>query len=161
MISGLKSTTERTKTHAKEKAKGMVKNYGWPRELFGNLESGASIDPYHRPDYAGILTLFQQNGTHNYYRIRNTMIKGYSNRESLRLLTEPPKRYNFMMSPALVNAWYIPERNSITFPYASFNPPFYNLKHPQAYNFAGQHTIAGHEIVHGFDDEGRRTLAFK
>jgi hypothetical protein len=34
-------------------------------------------------------------------------------------------RYNFLLSPATVNAWYQPERNSITFPYAAFNPPYY------------------------------------
>jgi len=36
-----------------------------------------------------------------------------------------PDRRNFLMSPAEVNAWYQPERNSITFPYAILNPPYY------------------------------------
>ncbi|EYC34066.1 hypothetical protein Y032_0001g223 [Ancylostoma ceylanicum] len=82
------------------------------------------------------------------------MIKGFANRESLRLMKEEPDRANFLMSPAYVNAWYQPERNSITFPYAYLNPPFYNLKYPQAFNYGGQGGTGGHEIVHGFDDEG-------
>ncbi|EPB70589.1 peptidase family M13 [Ancylostoma ceylanicum] len=54
----------------------------------------------------------------------------------------------------MVNAWYIPERNSITFPYAFWNPPYYSYEYPQAYNYAGQGGTAGHELVHGFDDQG-------
>lgn len=63
-------------------------------------------------------------------------------------------RDNFLQSPAMVNAWYQPERNSITFPYAAWNPPYYNFDYPQAYNFAGQGGTGGHELTHGYDDEG-------
>lgn len=97
-------------------------------------------------DYENIINLYKENITHNYYHIRKTMLKGYSNRESLRLLPEVVKRRgqmltnkllhliseihlrdHFLMSPAMVNAWYQPERNSITFPYAFWNPPYYKL----------------------------------
>ncbi|VDP15890.1 unnamed protein product [Heligmosomoides polygyrus] len=64
-------------------------------------------------------------------------------------------RSNFLQSPAMVNAWYQPERNSITFPYAIWNPPYYNIDYPKAYNFGGQGGTGGHELVHGFDDEGQ------
>ncbi|EPB70590.1 peptidase family M13 [Ancylostoma ceylanicum] len=154
MMSGLKWMTSDSKRAAQMKANGMVKNYLWPEKLFGDFRDTRKLDDYHNPDYGKIIDLYNQNYTHNYYKMRNMMIKGFANRESLRLMKEEPDRANFLMSPAYVNAWYQPERNSITFPYAYLNPPFYNLKYPQAFNYGGQGGTGGHEIVHGFDDEG-------
>nr|AAQ75757.1 zinc metallopeptidase 7 [Ancylostoma ceylanicum] len=154
MIGNLNWMTDASLERAMEKADKMVKNYGWPKDLFGDFRDSSKIDAYHKKDYGRIIDLYKQNITHNYYHIRRTMIKGYSNHESLRLPTEEPKRDHFLMSPAMVNAWYIPERNSITFPYAFWNPPYYSYEYPQAYNYAGQGGTAGHELVHGFDDQG-------
>ncbi|KAL6722840.1 hypothetical protein Aduo_017924 [Ancylostoma duodenale] len=154
MIGNLNWMTDASLELAMEKANTMVKNYGWPKDLFGNFRDSSKIDAYHKKDYGNIINLYKENITHNYYYIRRTMIKGYSNHESLRLLNEEPKRDHFLMSPAMVNAWYIPERNSITFPYAFWNPPYYSYDYPQAYKYAGQGGTAGHELVHGFDDQG-------
>jgi hypothetical protein len=49
----------------------------------------------------------------------------FQSTESLGLLKKATDRNLFPDSPAVVNAWYQPERNSITFPYAAFNPPYY------------------------------------
>uniref|UniRef100_A0A914XHS7 Endothelin-converting enzyme 1 n=1 Tax=Plectus sambesii TaxID=2011161 RepID=A0A914XHS7_9BILA len=70
------------------------------------------------------------------------------------LLESPVDRNFFEMSPALVNAWYQPERNSISFPLAILNPPFYSADYPTALNLGGLGMVIGHELTHGFDDEG-------
>jgi predicted metalloendopeptidase len=63
--------------------------------------------------------------------------------------------YEFLgLSPAVVNAWYFSVTNSINFAYAFLNPPYYRLDFPQAVNFGGQGSVAGHELGHAFDDSG-------
>ncbi|KAK6026660.1 peptidase family M13, partial [Ostertagia ostertagi] len=107
-------------------------------------------------DYYPIIAAYNKNKT-DFYTILNMLKAGLENREAFRLLVAPDNkgdRSNFLQSPAMVNAWYQPERNSITFPYAIWNPPYYNLEFPQAYNYAGQGGTGGHELTHGFDDEG-------
>ncbi|CAJ0608914.1 unnamed protein product [Cylicocyclus nassatus] len=156
MMSELDWMTIKSKEKTREKAKEMKKSYGWPNDLFGDFKDFSKIDEYHSDDYNQIIDQYIKNET--YYKLRSIMIKGYSNRESLRLIKETPTRTRFMLSPAKVNAFYQPESNSITLPFANFNPPFYNYARNspqiQAYNYAGEHAIAGHELVHGFDDEG-------
>lgn len=65
-----------------------------------------------------------------------------------------PDRYDFLMSPAVVNAWYQPQYNSITFPAAILQPPFFKNKFPWAVNYGGIGVVMGHELTHGFDDQG-------
>ncbi|CAJ0608913.1 unnamed protein product [Cylicocyclus nassatus] len=140
-----------SKEAARNKADQLIKNYGWP-ELFGDFKNSANVDNYHS-DYMPILDAFK-NDSNDYYTILKILKTGLENREAFRLLTEKADRSNFLQSPAMVNAWYQPERNSITFPYAIWNPPYYNFDYPQAYNYAGQGGTGGHELTHGFDDEG-------
>ncbi|XP_060599061.1 neprilysin-like isoform X3 [Ruditapes philippinarum] len=59
------------------------------------------------------------------------------------------------MSPATVNAYYNPETNQITFPAAILQPPFYSHDQPAYLNYGGIGYVIGHEITHGFDDQGR------
>ncbi|XP_060596084.1 neprilysin-like, partial [Ruditapes philippinarum] len=59
------------------------------------------------------------------------------------------------MSPATVNAGYNPETNQITFPAAILQPPFYSHDQPAYLNYGGIGYVIGHEITHGFDDQGR------
>ncbi|XP_053378803.1 neprilysin-4-like isoform X4 [Mercenaria mercenaria] len=59
------------------------------------------------------------------------------------------------MSPATVNAYYNPETNQITFPAAILQPPFYTHDQPAYLNYGGIGYVIGHEITHGFDDQGR------
>ncbi len=69
-------------------------------------------------------------------------------------LLQARDRSNFGGNPAIINAWYIPERNSITFPAGILQPPFFRVDYPKAVNFGGIGIVMGHELTHGFDDMG-------
>lgn len=129
-----------------------MKNFGWPEAMFGDFNDFTTVDAYNQ-DYASIIDLYTKD-KNDIYGIFAVLKKGMEVREFFRIMGEPADRTNFLQSPAMVNAWYQPERNSITFPYAAWNPPYYNLNYPQAYNFAGQGGTGGHELTHGYDDEG-------
>jgi predicted metalloendopeptidase len=60
------------------------------------------------------------------------------------------------MTPQTINAYYNPVRNEIVFPAAILQPPFFNLAADDAANYGGIGAIIGHEMGHGFDDQGRR-----
>ena len=60
------------------------------------------------------------------------------------------------MTPQTVNAYYNPVRNEIVFPAAILQPPFFDLAADDAVNYGGIGAVIGHEIGHGFDDQGRR-----
>jgi putative endopeptidase len=59
------------------------------------------------------------------------------------------------MTPQTVNAYYNPVRNEIVFPAAILQPPFFNLEADDAVNYGGIGAVIGHEMGHGFDDQGR------
>jgi len=59
------------------------------------------------------------------------------------------------MTPQTVNAYYSPTRNEIVFPAAILQPPFFDPKADMAVNYGGIGAVIGHEITHGFDDQGR------
>ncbi len=60
------------------------------------------------------------------------------------------------MTPQTINAYYNPIRNEIVFPAAILQPPFFNLEADDAANYGGIGAIIGHEMGHGFDDQGRQ-----
>ena len=60
------------------------------------------------------------------------------------------------MTPQTVNAYYNPVRNEIVFPAAILQPPFFNLEADDAVNYGAIGAVIGHEMGHGFDDQGRR-----
>ena len=60
------------------------------------------------------------------------------------------------MTPQTVNAYYNPVRNEIVFPAAILQPPFFNLEADDAVNYGAIGGVIGHEMGHGFDDQGRR-----
>ena len=75
------------------------------------------------------------------------------NRE-LNKLGKPIDRDEWMMTPQTVNAYYNPELNEIVFPAAILQPPFFDMNADDAVNYGAIGAVIGHEISHGFDDQG-------
>ncbi len=72
-------------------------------------------------------------------------------------LHQPVDRKEWGMTPQTVNAYYNPTQNEIVFPAAILQPPFFDPKGDAAYNYGGIGGVIGHEISHGFDDQGRKS----
>lgn len=68
----------------------------------------------------------------------------------------PIDRTEWLMTPQTVNAYYYPPANEIVFPAAILQPPFFDVNAEDAVNYGGIGAVIGHEISHGFDDQGRR-----
>jgi putative endopeptidase len=71
-------------------------------------------------------------------------------------LGKPVDRTEWLMTPQTVNAYYNPVMNEIVFPAAILQPPFFDFGADDAVNYGGIGAVIGHEIGHGFDDQGRR-----
>jgi len=71
-------------------------------------------------------------------------------------LNEPVDRNEWGMTPQTVNAYYNPSLNEIVFPAAILQPPFFDANADDAVNYGGIGAVIGHEISHGFDDEGSK-----
>ena len=70
-------------------------------------------------------------------------------------LGKPVDRSLWRMAPQVVNAYYNPLQNEIVFPAAILQPPFFNFEADDAVNYGAIGAVIGHEIGHGFDDQGR------
>ncbi|MFD1154052.1 M13 family metallopeptidase [Undibacterium aquatile] len=81
-------------------------------------------------------------------------IRSFAAQTELNKLGKPIDRDEWGMTPQTVNAYYNPEMNEIVFPAAILQPPFFNPKADDAVNYGGIGTVIGHEISHGFDDQG-------
>lgn len=75
---------------------------------------------------------------------------------NLAKLGGPIDRTEWFMTPQTVNAYYNPPTNEIVFPAAILQPPFFNVAADDAINYGAIGAVIGHEISHGFDDQGRR-----
>jgi putative endopeptidase len=73
---------------------------------------------------------------------------------ALNKIGQPIDREEWLMTPQTVNAYYHPLKNEIVFPAAILQPPFFNEHADDAVNYGGIGAIIGHEIGHGFDDQG-------
>ena len=73
---------------------------------------------------------------------------------SLAKIGQPIDREEWLMTPQTVNAYYHPLKNEIVFPAAILQPPFFNENADDAVNYGGIGAVIGHEIGHGFDDQG-------
>jgi endothelin-converting enzyme/putative endopeptidase len=69
---------------------------------------------------------------------------------------KPVDKTLWLMTPPTVNAYYNPLENNINFPAGILQPPFYSAKADAAINFGGSGAVIGHELTHGFDDQGRQ-----
>jgi putative endopeptidase len=86
-------------------------------------------------------------------------VRAASEFEFIRNLTKigkPVDRDEWLMTPQMVNAYYNPGFNEVVFPAAILQPPFFDAARDEAANYGGIGAVIGHEISHGFDDQGSK-----
>ena len=86
-------------------------------------------------------------------------VSEWRNEDNLSHFGKPIDRGEWGMTPPTVNAYYNSSMNEIVFPAGILQPPFYNPKADDAVNYGGIGAVIGHEMTHGFDDQGRRSDA--
>lgn len=80
----------------------------------------------------------------------------FESRRQLAKIGKPVERNEWGMSPPTVNAYYDPQMNDINFPAGVLQPPLFDPKMDDAPNYGNTGATIGHELTHGFDDEGRQ-----
>ena len=78
----------------------------------------------------------------------------FENEIDMAKIGKPVDKDEWFMTPQTVNAYYSPEMNEIVFPAAILQPPFFNMDADDAVNYGGIGVVIGHEMTHGFDDQG-------
>ena len=68
----------------------------------------------------------------------------------------PVDKHKWEMTPQTINAYFHPEMNEIVFPAGILQPPFFSIKQTDSQNYGGIGAVIGHEITHGYDDQGRK-----
>jgi predicted metalloendopeptidase len=133
---------EKSTAHAEEKLDELIANVGYPDWTFNNTIM----------DEVYSLTI---DTSQDYYTTKREVSEWfYQQRFGVLKQTTDVRRENFQSSPATQNAWYQPWLNSLTIPAGEIQIPFYATNYPSAVNFGGLGAIAGHELTHGFDDDG-------
>ena len=134
-IHSLPWMTETTRQRALEKLHLITPKIGYPRKW--RDYSGLEIRP---DDLLGNVTRSAR----------------FEHRRMIRKLGRPVDREEWGMTPQTVNAYYNPGRNEIVFPAAILQPPFFDAAADDAVNYGAIGAVIGHEISHGFDDQGSR-----
>ena len=124
-----------TKQAALTKLHAVTNKIGYPNEW--RDYSSINIMP---ADYFG-----------NWYRANE-----FESKRQLAKIGKPVDRTEWEMSPPTVNAYYDPTQNNINFPAGILQPPFYSNNAGEAVNFGAVGVVVGHELTHGFDDQGRQ-----
>ncbi len=101
-------------------------------------------------DYTGLVTR-KDDLLGNVLRAREVNVQ-----RELKKVGQPVDKTEWGMTPQTVNAYYNPLANEIVFPAAILQPPFFDMKADDAVNYGGIGAVIGHEVSHGFDDEGRK-----
>ena len=134
-IKELEWMSEETKKSALDKLSKFTPKIGYPDEWkdYSSLEikAGDLVGNYMR---------------YNQWEMQNMLDK----------LGQPIDRNEWHMTPQTVNAYYNPVMNEIVFPAAILQPPFFNLEAEDAVNYGGIGAVIGHELGHGFDDQGSK-----
>ena len=78
----------------------------------------------------------------------------FENAYEMAKVGKPVDKDEWFMTPQTVNAYYSPDMNEIVFPAAILQPPFFNPDADDAVNYGGIGVVIGHEMTHGFDDQG-------
>lgn len=134
-IGDLKWMTDATKTQALEKLHKITPKIGYPVKWrdYSALEIQAD-------DLIGNM---KRSALFEHQRMINK-------------LGQPVDKTEWGMTPQTVNAYYNPSKNEIVFPAAILQPPFFNAEADDAVNYGGIGAVIGHEISHGFDDQGSK-----
>ena len=135
-IAALDWMSDATKAKAQEKLAAFTVKIGYPDKWkdYSTLE----IDP-----------------AKSYYEnLRDASI--WATKDNLSKYGKPVDRAEWGMTPQTVNAYYNPTTNEICFPAAILQPPFYNPDADDAVNYGAIGVVIGHEMTHGFDDQGRQ-----
>ena len=134
-ISELTWMSEATKTKAFEKLNKFTPKIGYPDKWrdYSSLEISAD-------------DLFGNLGR----------ISAFARNYELAKIGAPVDRSEWYMTPQTVNAYYNPGMNEIVFPAAILQPPFFDMDADPAVNYGGIGAVIGHEIGHGFDDQGSK-----
>ncbi len=80
----------------------------------------------------------------------------FESKREMAKIGKPLDRKEWGMTPPTVNAYYSPSYNEIVFPAGILQPPFFDKNMDDAVNFGGIGLVIGHELTHGFDDQGRK-----
>jgi predicted metalloendopeptidase len=134
-LSGLDWMTPATKTRALEKLAAITDKIGYPAKW--RRYKGVKID---RHDLMS--------------SIRSA--DAYETRRELHKIGRPVDRKEWGMTPPTVNAYYNAQLNEIVFPAGILQPPFFDREGDPAFNLGAIGVVIGHELTHGFDDEGRK-----
>jgi putative endopeptidase len=134
-IKNLDWMSSATKKKALKKLHQMVRKFGYPDKW--RSYKGLVIQP---DDYFG-------------NAVRSTL---FEHARIMRRLNKPVDRGEWFMSPQTVNAYCTYGMNDVVFPAAILQPPFFSAKADDAINYGSMGTVIGHEITHGFDDQGAK-----
>ena len=129
--------SEETKKVAKEKLNSFYVKVGYPNKW--DDYSPLVIDP--------AKSLYENALAAQEFRFNLMKEKNYN---------KPVNKDDWWMTPQTVNASYSSSQNSINFPAAILQPPFFNMEADDAVNYGGIGVVIGHEMTHGFDDSGRQ-----
>jgi len=132
-ISGLSWMSPETKKYAAEKLDKITLKLGYPDKW---------------KDYSS-LQIKNDNYLSNSFRVAQ-----YNFRYNMNKLGKPVDRTEWEMSPQTVNAYYEPTLNEICFPAGILQWPFFDPSRDDAMNYGGIGSVIGHELTHGFDDQG-------
>jgi len=138
-INNLVWMSDETKAKAIEKLNGLTIKIGYPDKW---------------EDYSALIVNSPEEGGSYFLNAKN--IAEWNWKKELEKQGKPVDKTQWGMSPQTVNAYYNPSYNEIVFPAAILQPPFYNYLADEAVNYGGIGAVIGHEISHGFDDEGSR-----
>lgn len=134
-IAGLEWMSEETKKKAQEKLANFTVKVGYPDKW---------------KDYSKLEIDADKNLVENYMAaVRFEYERNISD------LGKPVDREKWLMNPQDVNAYYMPTTNEICFPAGILQPPFFNVDADDAVNYGAIGVVIGHEMTHGFDDQGR------
>jgi predicted metalloendopeptidase len=134
-MSNLPWMTEETRAAAIVKLKAITNNVGYPRKWRDYSKVAIAPD-----DYLG-----------NSLRAAEAM-----SLHRIEKIGRPTDKTEWTMTVPTVNAFYSPEYNSINFPAGILQPPFFDPRRDMAANYGGIGCVIGHEMTHGFDDQGRK-----